>query len=79
MDKLPRTTAELEALVLAELHTVPQCGGARHVIVIAYDDFRASSNWQVASFDPGTSDWGRCESALCTIVHQLQRKFQISS
>ena len=78
MDKLPKTAAELEALVLAELRAVPECADARHVTVIAYDDFQASSNWQVASFNPGASDWGRCEGAMCAIVDQLQRRFEIS-
>ena len=33
-DKSPKTRAELEALVLAELRAVPQCGGALHVTVV---------------------------------------------
>ena len=78
MDKSPKTAMELEALVLAQLHAIPECKDARHVTVIRYDDFRASSNWQVASFNPGTSEWGRCELALCTIVSDLQQRFDVS-
>ena len=78
MDKSPKTTTELEALVLARLHAVPGCTGARHVTVIPYRDHRASSNWEVASFDPGTSEWSRCELALSTIVNGLQQRFDIA-
>jgi hypothetical protein len=77
MVKLAKTTSELEGLVLAELRAVPECADARHVTVIAYDDFRASSNWQVASFNPGTADWSRCESAVSSIVGQLQARFEM--
>jgi hypothetical protein len=78
MDKSPKTAMELEALVLAKLHAIPACDGARHVTVIRYDDFRVSANWQVASFNPGTSEWGPCESALCSIVGDLQQRFDVS-
>lgn len=78
MDKLSKTTSELEGLILAELRSFPQCGDARHVTVIAYDDFRASSNWQVASFNPGTSDWAQCESAVSAIVGRFQARFEMS-
>jgi hypothetical protein len=78
MDKLPKTATELEALVLAELHAVSGCTGARHVTVIPYTDHRVSSNWEVASFDPGTSEWSRCEPALLAIVHALQQQFDIA-
>jgi hypothetical protein len=78
MDKAARTTTELEVLVLAALHAIPECGGAVHVTVIPYDDFRAASNWQVASFNPGVSEWGCCERALGAIVHGLQQRFELS-
>jgi hypothetical protein len=73
-----RTAAELEALVLAQLHALPECEGAVHVTVVPYDDGRTSSSWEVASFDRGSSEWGSCERALCAIVHDLQQRFDIS-
>ena len=78
MEKAEMTRAELEALVLAELHAIPDCEGAAHVTVIPYGDFRVSANWEVASFDRGLSEWGCCERALCTIVESLQQRFDIS-
>jgi hypothetical protein len=78
MDKVSKTTTELEALVLAELHAVSGCTGARHVSVIPYTDHRVSSNWEVASFDPGSSEWSRCESALLAIVRALQQRFDLA-
>ena len=77
-DKSPKTRAELEALVLAELRAVPQCGGALHVTVVAHDDYRVPATWEVASFNPGTSEQEQCELALCDIVSRLQQRFDIS-
>ncbi len=78
MDKSPKTRTELEALVLAELRAAPQCGSALHVTVVPYDDYRVPATWEVASFDPGTSEWEKCERALCDIVRRLQQRFDVS-
>jgi hypothetical protein len=78
MTKSPKTRTELEALVLAELRAAPRCGGAVHVTVIPYDDHRVPATWEVASFDPGTSEQGECERALCDIVSRLQQRFDIT-
>ena len=75
--KAQLTSGELEALVLAELRSIPDCEGVVHVTVIPYGDFRVSSNWEVASFDPGASDWSCCELALCAVVERLQQKFDL--
>jgi hypothetical protein len=77
-DKAHKTAAELEALVLADLQARPECDGAVHVTVIAYEDSRAAASWEVASFDRGSSEWGCCERALCAIVHDLQQRFDIA-
>jgi hypothetical protein len=78
-EKLPKTKAELEALVLAELRAAPQCGSAVHVTVVAYDDYRVGATWEVASCDPGTSAPEHCERALCDVVRRLQQDFDIAS
>jgi hypothetical protein len=78
MDKSPKTRTELEALVLAELRAAPECGGALHVTVVPYDDYRVPATWEVASFDPGTSEREKCEHALCDIVSRLQQCFDVS-
>ena len=39
-DKSPKTKAELEAFVLVELRAASQCGGAVHVTVVPFDDYR---------------------------------------
>jgi hypothetical protein len=54
-DKLPKTKAELGALVLAELRAAPQCGSAVHVTIVPYDDYRVGATWEVASCNAGTS------------------------
>jgi hypothetical protein len=51
--RTPRTRTELEALVLTELRMSWQCGGAIHVTVVAYDNYRVGGTWEVASCNPG--------------------------
>jgi hypothetical protein len=77
-DKSPKTKAELEALLLAELRAVSQCNGVVHVTVVPYDDYRAPATWEVASCNPGTSAPEACERALCEIVCRLQQHFDIA-
>ena len=77
-DKSPKTRAELEALVLAELRAASDCGGTAHVTVVAYDDYRVGATWEVASCDAGTSVPEACERALCDIVRRLQQHFDIA-
>ena len=78
-EKLPKTKMELEALVLAELRAASQCGGAVHVTVVAYDDYRVGATWEVASRNAGTSAPEECERALCDIIRRLQQHFDIAS
>ena len=77
-DKSPKTRTELEALVLARLRAAPQCVGVSHVTVVPYAGHRVTANWEVASFNPGTSEWEMCERALCEIVRRLQQCFDLS-
>jgi hypothetical protein len=78
MDKSPKTRKELEALVLAQLQAAPGCGGASHVTVIPYDDYRLPATWEVASFNPGISGQDDCERALGDIICRLQQRFDVS-
>jgi len=78
-DKSPKTKAELEALVLAELRAASDCGGAVHVTVVAFDDYRVGATWEVASCNAGTSAPEACERALCDIIRRLQQDFDIAS
>ena len=77
-EKLPKTKTALEALVLTELRAASGCGGAVHVTVVAYDDYRVGATWEVASCDAGTSAPEACERALCEIVGRLQQHFDIA-
>jgi len=77
-DKSPKTKAELEALVLAELRAASDCGGAVHVTVVAFDDYRVGATWEVASCNAGASAPEDCERALCEIVGRLQQHFDIA-
>jgi hypothetical protein len=77
-EKLPKTKAELEDLVLAELRAASDCAGAVHVTVVAYDDYRVGASWEVASCNAGASAPEDCERALCDIVGRLQQHFDIT-
>jgi hypothetical protein len=77
-EKLPKTKAELEDLVLAELRAASDCAGAVHVTVVAYDDYRVDATWEVASCNAGASAPEDCERALCEIVGRLQQHFDIA-
>jgi hypothetical protein len=77
-DKSPKTKAELEDLVLAELRAASDCAGAVHVTVVAYDDYRVDATWEVASCNAGASAPEDCERALCEIVGRLQQHFDIA-
>jgi len=77
-EKLPKTKTALEDLVLAELRAASGCGGAVHVTVVAYDDYRVGATWEVASCNPGASAPEDCERALCDIVGRLQQHFDIA-
>jgi hypothetical protein len=50
-------------LVLAELRTASDCGGAVHVTVVPHDDYRVGATWEVASCNPG----------LRSLAHHLDR------
>jgi hypothetical protein len=77
-EKSLKTREQLEAMVLAELQAAPQCAGASHVTVIAYDDYRVPATWEVASFNAGKSKPEDCERALCDIISRLQKRFDVS-
>ena len=78
-EKLPKTKTALEDLVLAELRAASGCGGAVHVTVVAYDNYRVGATWEVASCNPGTSAPEHCERALSDLVRRLQQHFDIAS
>ena len=67
-DKAAKTKLELEALVLAELRAASDCGGAVHVTVVSYDDYRVGATWEVASCNPGTSAPEHCERCAISFI-----------
>src|SRR5262245_62214243 len=66
-DKSPKTKAELEALVLAELRAASDCGGAVNDTVVAYDDYGVDATWEVVSCNAGTSVPEATTPELCAI------------
>jgi hypothetical protein len=78
MDKSLRTREQLEALVLADLRAVPGCEAVSHVTVVAYDNYRVPTTWEVASFSAGQSNPEDCERVLADIIKRLQERFDVS-
>src|SRR5262249_28083117 len=75
-----RTGLRVEMLLRAGTACgAPDCGGAVHVTVVAFDDHRVGATWEVASCDAGTSAPEACERALCDIIRRLQQHFDIAS
>ena len=77
MDKSPKTGSELEKMVLAKLRRF-RSARAPCTSVVPYDDYRVPATWEVASFNPGSSEREHCELALCKIVSRLRQRFDVS-
>jgi len=77
MDKLPVTKAEIERLLVTELHTFIDCEQARDIEVVPIEDRTNIATWTVLRFNPGKSDGEACDRALQNIVHRFQRAYDM--
>ncbi|MGZ5803979.1 MAG: hypothetical protein ACXWLC_09660 [Rhizomicrobium sp.] len=82
MEKAPKSRAEIERLVLAELQTFGNCEGAAGISITGCDSFCDSRfdfgpNWTVAAFNSGTASDYECERALMNIVSRLQGFYKL--
>jgi hypothetical protein len=71
MDKLPMTKEEIERLIIADLHTFPDCGKAFGVVVAPVVDYVS------VRFHNGGSDGEACDRALQHIVPLFQRIYDL--
>ena len=77
MDKLPMTKEEIERLIIADLHTFPDCGKALGVVVAPVVDYVSAATWTVVRFHNGGSDGEACDRALQHIVPLFQRIYDL--
>ena len=77
MDKLPMTKDEIERLLIAELHSFPDCEGALQVVVVPIEHYASASTWTVSRFNHGNSDGGDCDRALQLIIPRFQRAYDM--
>jgi hypothetical protein len=74
---MPKTRAEIERLLLAELRTDEACAGAAAVSVMAWDQDGDNINWTVDSYDIGSASRWACQSALDQIVPRFQSFYEL--
>jgi hypothetical protein len=77
MDKLPMTKEEIERLIVADLHTFPDCSKAFGVVVAPVVDYVSAATWTVVRFHSGGSDGEACDRALQHIVPRFQRIYDL--
>ena len=77
MDKLPVTKQEIERLLVAELHSFPNCEKALHIYVVPIEDHTNSATWTVSRFNHGKSCGEACDRALQHIVPRFQRVYDM--
>jgi hypothetical protein len=78
VDKLPKTKDEIQALIVAELHSVEDCESAGGVVVVAVEGDETVANWTVARFHRGGACPYACDRALQRIVPHYQRLYQLA-
>jgi len=76
VEKLPKTKAEIERLIIAELREF-DCARVSGVVVIPIVEHPVTATWTVSCFNPGRSDGMACERALQHIVPRFQRVYDL--
>ena len=77
MQRSPKSRAEIERLVLAELKSEQGCEGAIGIVVTGGQFVSEGPNWTVAAFNAGSSCDYECERALMSIVSRLQGFYEL--
>jgi hypothetical protein len=77
-NKLPKTTREIQQLILVELRNFAGCEEARGIIVIPVLAGGGGANWTVSCFNRGASDGYACDRALQRIVPHYQQLYDLA-
>jgi hypothetical protein len=76
VERLPKK-AEIEQLIVAEMHGFTDCANALGVVVVPVMGHDRIATWTVSSFNPAKSDAEACDGALQLIVPRFQRAYDI--
>ncbi len=77
-ERAPKSRAEIEALLLRELHTTEGCEGAKGIAIVGYDDMdEEGPNWTISAFNSGSASGYVCERALMAIVKRFQKFYEL--
>jgi hypothetical protein len=69
------TREDLEHLVLQDLRAHPACGSA---VAVTIRRLRSPErNWEISTFDPGTSDPSACKEALQQVYSKRVAAFDL--
>jgi len=77
MEKAPKSKAEIESLLVADLRGYDGCEHALRILILPIRGAGAAANWTVSCFDAGCSDSDACDRALQHIVPRLQRIYEL--
>ena len=77
MDKMPLTKAEIEQLLIAELHDFAGCEEVSDIVVVPIDDRTGRNTWTVSRFNHGDLDADVCDRALRYVVPRFQRMYDM--
>ena len=69
------TRQDLEQMVLQDLRAHPACGSAIAVTIRRLPS--SDRNWEISTFDPGTSDPSACKKALQQVYSKRVAAFDL--
>jgi hypothetical protein len=80
VSKPTKTRAELEAFIVGQVRSHPDCEDFRSIAIRrqAVNTRRAhAANWIVSGWIYGNADMDACDAILCRIIPQLQRQYDL--
>ena len=79
MTKIKKSAAELEMMILSELHAHPKCAGVSMVTIRwARPEDRVDGNWKIGHVNYGTSLREDCIRPIAQIEERLHRQFDLA-
>jgi hypothetical protein len=76
-EKSPKSRAEIETLLIADLRDVAGCEHVERIVVIPIPGDEDDANWTVKCFNRGRSNGATCDRALQEIVPRLQGFYEL--
>jgi hypothetical protein len=77
LGRMPKTRAEIEDLLLAEVRAAEACAGVASISVMPWNDDDPEVNWTIDSYDIGSASMWECQGALEQIVPRFQSFYEL--